>query len=305
MPEIELCGLDGGDLLGFLAALGTLRVLSLEEGRVRMRWKDAGEAWRPVVQHPQMATGEELVQKVAELVCGESTINEAWRIGDDLTLERSAFRKHLEEHAGRATANRRAAVDFLAAFGSEAYGSGPKKDQIKDTEFRTMSGAGHQHFLGFMRELAVTADSQCIGRALVAPWDYADGRPSMRWSWTDYRPHALRADDPSTDPIRTMKGANRLAVEALPLFPAIATDKRVRSLAFRYRDGLTEVTWPVWTCALDLRTAQSLIALEELQEADPARLARVLARRGIAQVFRARRFTEGKYRNFSRAKALV
>ena len=31
MHEIELVGLDGGDLLGYLAALGTLRVLTLAE----------------------------------------------------------------------------------------------------------------------------------------------------------------------------------------------------------------------------------------------------------------------------------
>jgi hypothetical protein len=303
MHDIELFGLDGGDLLGFLAAVGTLRILTLREAGVRMLWSDAGEAWTPIIQHPEIATGEELIETVARLVCGESTINEAWQIGDDLTLDRDVFRKHLEEYAANSKPHQREVADFLAAFGSEAYGSGTKKDQMSDTEFRTMSGAGHQHFLGFMRELALTSDSGHIRCALLEPWAYADGRPSMRWSWTDYRPHALRADDPSTDPIRTMRGANRLAVEALPLFPTMAADRRVGTIAFQDRGGATEITWPVWTAGLDLRTAQSLIALEELQEDELA--AEGLTRRGIAQVFRARRFTEGKYRNFSRARALL
>jgi hypothetical protein len=305
MHDIELCGLDGGDLLGFLAAVGTLRILSLGEPGVRMLWRDAGETWTPVIQHPEIATGEKLIETVAGLVCGESTINDAWSISDDLTLGRDAFRKHLDDHAASAKPDRREVADFLTSFGSEAYGTGTQKDQMSDTEFRTMSGAGHQHFLGFMRELALTSDSGHIRAALLEAWGYADSRPSMRWSWTDYRPHALRADDPSTDPIRTMRGANRLAVEALPLFPTIATGRRVKTIAFQDRGGATEITWPVWICAVDLQTAQSLLTLEELQEAEPAKLAQVLTRRGIAQVFRARRFTEGKYRNFSRARPLL
>ena len=50
MCEIELKGLDGSNLLAYLAALGTLRVLTLAEpGRdVRMRWVDRGY-WMPVV----------------------------------------------------------------------------------------------------------------------------------------------------------------------------------------------------------------------------------------------------------------
>ncbi|MBV9506343.1 MAG: hypothetical protein JO323_15200 [Acidobacteriia bacterium] len=305
MHEIELRGPDGGDLLGFMAALGSLRVLSLREPGVRMHWTDAGEGWMPVVHHPRISAGEGLVREVASLVCGESTINEAWRIGNDLTLPREEFRKHLQEHAAKAKSDQREGVDFLTAFGSEVYGIGPKKEQVGDTEFRTMSGAGNQHFLAFMRELALAVNHDQIRRTLLEPWDYADRRPSMRWSWTDYRPHALRADDPSTDPIRTMRGANRLALEALPLFPTMAANKRVRTPAFRDGHGEMEITWPVWTCPIDVRTAQSLIALKELHAAEPAESAGTLGRRGIGQVFRARRFTEGKYRNFSRAKALL
>ena len=79
---------------------------------------------------------------------------------------------------------------------------------MTDTAFRTMSGAGHQHFLGFMRELAVHTTADQLRRALLSRWDYADSRPSLRWDPADYRPHALRADDPSTDPIKTMRGAD-------------------------------------------------------------------------------------------------
>jgi hypothetical protein len=75
-----------------------------------------------------------------------------------------------------------------------------------------------------------------------------------------------------------MRGANRLAIEALPLFPT----------------GGAEVWWPIWTDALELDTVASLLAAGKEPE-----------RPGVAQVYKSERFTEGKYRNFSPAKAML
>lgn len=298
MHEIELKGLDGGNLLGYLAALGTLRVLTLGEPEVeiRMSWVER-EWWTPVVHHSRVATGDELLEALAARVCGEETIDPAWTIGEDLTLGLEDFREHLKRAASSATTEQRAKADFLAAFGSDAFGAGSKKDQMVDTDFRTMSGAGHQHFLGFLKELARETSGEHLRRALLEPWDYADGRPSLRWDPADYRPHALRAVDPSGDPIRTMRGANRLALEALPLFPTVPGTRRVTTVAFTGRKEDLEVRWPVWTESLELNTVACLVASgEAATEGRP---------RGIAQVYAARRFTEGKYRNFSPARAMV
>lgn len=298
MHEIELKGLDGGNLLAYLAALGTLRVLTLAEPEVeiRLNWVERGW-WTPVVHHARVATGEELLEALAARVCGEETIEPAWTIGEDLTLRLEDFREHLKRAALSATPEHRATADFLAAFGSDAFGSGSKKDQIVDTDFRTMSGAGHQHFLGFLKELARETSGEHLRRALLEPWAYGDGRPSMRWDPADYRPHALRAVDPSGDPIRTMRGANRLAIEALPLFPTVPGGRKLSTVAFSGRKEDLEVRWPVWTELLELNTVACLVASGEA--ATDGRL------RGIAQVYAARRFTEGKYRNFSPARAVV
>jgi hypothetical protein len=123
----------------------------------------------------------------------------------------------------------------------------------------------------------------------------------LRWDPADYRPHALRAEDPSGDPIRTMRGANRLAVEALPLFPTAPAERYLRTAGFAAREGAMEITWPVWSDSLDLDTVRSLLTLDDLQKGE----ATALRRRGIEQAFRATRFTEGKFRNFSPAKAVM
>ena len=265
-----------------------------------MSWVDKGR-WMPVDHHSRISNSEKLVAALERKVCGESSANAAWDIGEDLTLTRSEFGRHMGAEALDATATRREAADFLAAFGSDAFGTGTKKEQMSDTEFRTMSGAGHQHFLGFMKELARGTGAGHLTRALLEAWDYADDRPSLRWDPADYRPHALRAEDPSGDPIKTMRGANRLAVEALPLFATVPKGRRTGTVAFDDRDGGTVITWPIWIAPLDLNTVASLVASEEVQAPDRA----TMSRRGIVQVFRARRFTEGKYRNFSPAKAVL
>jgi hypothetical protein len=294
MPEILLPGLDGGNLLAYLAALGTLRVLTLAEPErsVRMRWMDRGY-WVPVIHGTSAQTPQELVDSLAQRVCGGESADDAWKIGNDLTLSCEEFGHAMREAVRGARPGHRGTVDFLAAFGSDVYGAGPKRELMSDTGFRTMSGAGHQHFLGFMIELAEGTDAEHLRRTLLAPWDYADGRPSLRWDAADYRPHALRAVDPSGDPIKTMRGANRLAIEALPLFPAAPQSRRIRTTAFRELDGETEVWWPIWTEMIELATVASLVAAGDSSLP------------GVAQVFHAKRFTEGKYRNFSPSKAAL
>ncbi len=294
MYKTELSGLDGSNLLAYLAALGTLRVLALADpgADVGMEWVDRG-TWMPILHHPTAASSEEVLNLLEPLVCGEDSIDAAWKIGNDLTLSCVEFGNAMREALKSAGHGRRTSVDFMAAFGSDVYGAGPKRETMSDTGFRTMSGAGHQHFLGFMRELAANTEREHLRRTLFVDWDYGDGRPSLRWDAADYRPHALRAVDPSGDPIKTMRGANRLAVEALPLFPTAPAGRRVRTTAFRDVETGIEVVWPIWSDRLELASIASLLACSEV------------VRPGVAQVFRAVRFTEGKYRNFSPSKALL
>jgi hypothetical protein len=286
MPEIELAGIDGGNLLAFLAAVGTLRVASLADrtASVRMRWVERGR-WTPVMGHAGCASNEDLMDLLTRRVCGEETVDEAWKIGDDLRFALDEFAAILREAASQASPDCRATADFLSSFGSEAFGTGPKKEQISDSEFRTMSGAGHQHFLGFMRKLAAGCETGHLRRALFEEWDYGDDGPSLRWDAADFRPHALRAEDPSTDPIKTMRGANRLAIEALPLFPTAPGLRRLRTIGFGERDGDAAVAWPIWRDALDLETVASLMASARLWDGGRDELASM----GICQVYEARR----------------
>ncbi|GIW91737.1 MAG: hypothetical protein KatS3mg109_2169 [Pirellulaceae bacterium] len=215
--SLALPGLDGSNLLAFLAAVGTLRTLALAwpDSEVRMHW-ERGAGWNPVLSARRSLTKESVVEALHSQL-GQMDKYPAFTVADDLKIPPDQFRHYAVQAVQHAhQTGDRTWADFAAAFGCDAIS---EENVIQDTAFRTMSGAGHQHFLKTMRELIELTEPEHLRKALFEPWGYEDDRPSLRWDPEDDRRYALRWSDPSGDPIRTVRGANRLAIEALPLFP--------------------------------------------------------------------------------------
>ena len=166
-----------------------------------------------------------------------------------------------------------------------------------------MSGAGHQHFLGAMRQLCAATTPEHLHKALFNRWDHSDEKLGLRWDPKEDRRYALRWGNPSDtskNPIRTMWGANRLAVEALPLLPTVPDGRQLETTGFTRRDGAVLFTWPVWELGVSAEVVRTLLALAELQESEPDRTK--LRAMGVADVYRCRRITLGKYRNLTHAE---
>ncbi len=307
LHSIELTGLDGSNLLGFMAALGTLRTLAMAASQrtppalVKLAWKDASGWWMPVLQHSVLQTAADVAEELGACLCGDNRdVEPAFLIAKDLTLTPEQFRSAARQGAESASPSERSTADFLAAFACDAC---QVKDHIEDTGLRTMSGAGHQHFLGFMAELSALTTTEDLKKCLFEPWRYEDDRPAMRWDPADYRPYALRATNPSKDAIKTVRGANRLALEALPFFPTMPGFRGLETTGFARQDRDVTVSWPIWVTPLDAPSVRAALAYAELTKTQPSY--QDLAPRGIEQVFRARRFTDDKYRNFSPARELL
>ena len=328
MHDIELNGIDGGNLLGYLAALGTLRVLTLAdpEAEARMSWGEK-DCWTPVIHHSAVRGPEELVAALAKSIAPAADVSTKKKGGKkppvqsdhdttatDLSfgnINRACAKDYLDltlTEFGKALgasireAAHRGDADFFAALGSDCL------PEVKDgklpatTAFRAIGAGNNDGFLGLIRTIHHETTAKHLHKALFRHWDYADPPPFMRWDPNEFRPHALRATDPAKDRMRNnVRGANRLAIEALPLFPTAPQKRHLRTVGFQDRDGETQITWPIWTEQLNLHTVATLLASDAVQEADRFSM----ARRGVAQVFRSRRFTEGKYRNFSPSKALL
>ena len=305
-----LAGLDGANPLAFLAALGTLRGLTLAwpERPVRLSWTLL-DTWRPCLHVDGNTPTEDETLDGLEHFMKIRPGHDALEIGDNLTVPTEDFRTHARKAVSKASPSPegRATADFIAAFGCDSVESADRKGQIQDTALRTMSGTGHQHFLKTMRDLAEKTRRDKLQQCLFGGWERKDPQLSLRWDPEDDRRYALRWKNPSDDKVSvkgqksgapTEWGANRLAFEALPLFPVMPIPRGVQTTGFsgtRSRD--TFLTWPVWDVPVGLDTVRSLLALSELQSRNINH--ERLDAMGIRQVFKSRRITIGQYRNFT------
>ncbi len=295
-------GLDGANPLAFLAALGVLRGLTLTwpDRPVSLSWT-LRDTWRPMLHAAGGQPTEEQALDGLESFLRMRPGHDALEIGDNLPVPADAFRGHALSAAEAADSapESRAAADFIAAFGCDSAQSADRKGQTQETAFRTL-GAGQTQFLRSMRDLAQKTTRDHLRKCLFAPWKRGDSRLSLRWDPEDDRRYAHRWRDPtaSGEQPRTEWGANRLAFEALPLFPVMPVRSTAITTGFsgnRSRDAF--FTWPVWDPAADLDMVRSLLALRVLQETAPNR--RRLAAMGIQEVFRTQRINNGRYRNFT------
>ena len=304
MPEsngrgLVLTGLDGSNPLGFLAAVGTLRVAAQADPPVdhRMEWGAHHGTWVPVLCGNETPSAQTLIEILARALRRHSTPEFAF--AQNLNVASETLRAVAGDAQRQVSIQDRRYADFIASYGCELCVT-KDKTSIQDTELRTVSGAGHQHFLGTMSELVSETNDGHLRRSLFQTWNYSDDKLGLRWDPEEDRRYALRWDNPSGDTIKTMRGANRLAVEALPLLPTSPGDRQLHTTGFSRHGKAVLFTWPIWEGALSVDVVRSLLALHEIQKPEPNRQS--LAATGIVEVFRSQRITVGKYRNFTRAR---
>lgn len=294
-----LSGLDGSNPLAFLAAVGTLRTVALAEPDAHwcMKWLMHDGVWMPALSTVNPVSAVALVDLLCRGLRQESTPE--FDFSKNLNVKPEQFRAEAETAQSQAWAQDRRHADFIAAFGCELYETKDRKS-IQDTALRTMSGAGHQHFLGTMKQLVQRTESAHLHSSLFESWNYSDAKLGLRWDPEEDRRYALRWDNPSDGSgVKTVRGANRLAVEGLPVLPTAPSARELQTTGFTKRNGVVLFTWPIWQVAVGIDVVRSLLALPEIQRPEPNR--ERLNAMGVVEVYRSRRITVGKYRNFTHA----
>ncbi len=175
-----------------------------------------------------------------------------------------------------------------------------------------MFGQGHQHFLSRYFEVprAPMEDSPArsedelragiatrIQRALFAPWRRSDEAQGFRWDPEDDQRYALRFGNPSkAGAANTEDGANRLATLGFLSFPSVPALRATTRGVDRGSEGVSFV-WPAWSTPLSLAGIEALLSHPALIDGDVTRLKSF----GVEEIYRARRVSNGKFMNITRA----
>lgn len=299
---MRLSAIDGGNPLGFLCALGTLRLSSLRwpDAKVRLRWVLDG-VWQPEIEVPvqtekelctALAEGEELAAPAAEFVKQLDSAN--------VTVRPEKFGSAVKQAALIASASDRRQADFYASFGSEVC-KDEKLDRIQYTDLCFITGSGHQDFLLTAQNLGEVISAEYLEQALFQSWKDQDKGNSFRWNPSDARSYALRWGNPSKEGAWTVWGANWLAFEALPLFPSFPDGKELKTTGFSFfrekeQQNWPGFRWPIWQASLTLDTVRCLLSHPLLHEKDLKR--EELEAMGVKQLYKADRVRIGKGANF-------
>lgn len=297
MNELILTGVNGGNPLAFLTALGAFRLLRFSEptSEIRLAWRRM-DGWYPVLYAANLDPAQ-ICQRLAATIPAPPELS---ILGKNLTVPLPTFRDFMQQAGSRASRQDRRLADLAAAFGSEVC-EDAKNSRIQISMFSFITGSGHQDFLDTFSTLTSSVTADHVNQALFGEWTYRDKGLSFGWDPADAREYALRWNNPGPEGVNTIWGANRLAFEALAYFPTQpgpkqSNGKRLRTTGWTARSRIDEFTWPMWDTPLTEDNIRSLMSLGELT-ADSLD-SRSLRARGIEGVYRAERVRIGAGANF-------
>lgn len=302
-PDLILKGVPTDSVLGILCAVGTFRVLDVawpcED--VRMAWRRNGGAWRPCLwASPGTLHGSEEERRaavVARLSEHLSRPDAPWfTLASDPLMTVAEFATAVQRLPTLDPRDRRELTAWLPALGCEHPEQDKKKGAcVSDTDLSMMRDASRQQMLKEMRNLAVCCTPADLDAALFAGWTYSDPKPYLRLDPRDDRTAAAyQAYDPqdrdgknAMSPITTVRGANRLAAEAFPLFPTAPRRAKLATTAFVSRRSETIFRFPLWTDPITCTSLRWLLRRPELTADEPDQA--VLRAIGVQTVLQATR----------------
>lgn len=307
MTALVLSGLDAHNPLGFLAALGLLRVLDDEAARTarerpRLGFVDQGEFVARLLTSHTMAEVAAIVLEDAAAQGDNRALQFAYDEQGALVAPgtKGAIRDLKPRPSGACQLlDLAAAADPRTAAQAAAWFSELVQDNngnTKPTAFHFT--AGQQAFLQMVEDLRVGLTADHVQESLAGPWRNTSPLPSLSWDASVTRMYALRAGNPAKERRGSVPAANWLAVVGLTFFPVAVHGRRLVTTGVRGGWKDSTFTWPVWSPPAEVTTIASLLRLDAA-----ACTQRERAAYGIEAVLRSRilRSDQGGYGSFAPA----
>jgi hypothetical protein len=287
----ELSGIDGRNPCGFLAALGTLRLLSdsADVERVQMGWErvETGE-FRPVLEMPEGGSSDDVVRLVLESHLRRDLDTELGWASDVMKLACEEVRALLEPALRGAD---RRAIETIGACVIDVprrQRGRPHPDRLTPyTPLRVIPRVGRARFVSTALAVSrsVTAEAP-IHTALFGPWKYVKAN-SLRWDPGARVPlRAYSAEAPTNFGPLGVPGAIMLAVAALCYFPLTFASGGALCAGFNGRRANT-LRWPLWSQPLDEGAVRAILTVPAIHASELD--AQLLNRYGIIARVSAKR----------------
>ncbi len=264
MSRIQLVGVDGSNPLGFLAALGLLRVAP----GAKLGFSDDG-SFRAFVDLNE--TESDLATLVANDALASADPNAPWRFTytkgatkkqgpqtvADLKPPPDDFKMFLATCIETWLSGNEEAAGYAAAYGTDVAVDG--NGNTKPTAFHFT--AAQQTFLGAVEGIRASVTQEWVKKSLFEGHGDQPGS-NLRWDPGSERNWALMANNPSGDGTRVDAPLEWLAFRGLPLLPSFPRGTRIITTGVVGRGDDMTFTWPLWTVSASRQTTRSVLQVD-------------------------------------------
>ncbi len=265
MSRIQIVGVNGSNPLGFLAALGLLRVVP----RVKLGFSEDG-SFQAFVDGLDQSESDlaALVAADAETAASgkapwrftytkAATKRKGPQVVADLKPPPDNFKKFLATCIEAWVAGNDEAASYAVAYGTDI--AVDNKGNTKPTAFHFT--AANQTFLGAVEAVRASVTQEWVETSLFRGHGERPGS-NLRWDPGAERNWALMANNPSDDGTRVDAPLEWLAFRGLPLLPSFPRGSRIITTGVDGRGDDMTFTWPLWSTPASLLTIRSALQVD-------------------------------------------
>jgi hypothetical protein len=264
VSRLYLVGVDGSNPLGFLAALGLLRVVP----GTKIAFLTDG-SFRAVLDGTDKSQSDIVTLIAADVSAADN--NPSWRLTytkaatkkqgpqevADLKPPPADFKRFLTRCLDLWMKGDDEAATYAAAFGTDVALDG--KGNTKPTAFHFT--AANQAFLGTVEAIRASLTHEWIETSLFKGHGEKPGS-NLRWDPGSERNWALMANSPNDDGTRVDAPLEWLAFRGLQWLPCFPHGMRVITTAVHGRGEDMTFIWPLWSVPASLHTVRSALQID-------------------------------------------